>query len=222
MQHAGLIYTIAQRYLPLCDPSTDLDDLMQAGHIGLMRAEGTYRPDKGKFTTWAGYYVQQEMQAALGLRGTRIRAHRGAVSLDAPTGEDESCSLMDILPDPSADIEAMEDHAELQAVVLERVEALEKETYRELVKRCDLQGQTIAAAGAAMGLTYLSARSLREVALKKLKKDESLRALVQAHGLDQRTNWHYHRGLNAWRSDWMSTTEKLAFWRMEQEGYLQS
>ena len=38
MRHTGLIYTIARRYLSLCDSATNLDDLMQAGHIGLMRA----------------------------------------------------------------------------------------------------------------------------------------------------------------------------------------
>ena len=33
-------------------------------------------------------------------------------------------------------------------------------------------------------------------------------------GLDRRTNWHMHKGLKAWKSDWTSTTEALAFWRM--------
>lgn len=215
MQHAGLVYTIAQRYLPLCDSATDLDDLRQAGSIGLMRAEETYQPDKGKFTTWAGHYIRTEMQEALGLRGTRVRAHRGAIPLDAPTGEDESCSMMDILPDPSVDIEATQEQAQLQAVVRERVEALEDVTGWEVVRLAYLEGKDLAKASREMEIPPRAAQKARIRAFKALRRDPSLKALAQAHGLDQRTNWHYHKGVNAWRSDWMSTTEKLAFWRME-------
>ena len=103
MQDSGLIYRIAQRYLPLCDRATDLDDLMQAVYIGRMRAEGTYDPSKGKWASWAAGYIRTEMQEALGLRGKRIRAHRQTVSLDKPISEDAAETLLDSILDPSAD-----------------------------------------------------------------------------------------------------------------------
>ncbi|MEA5013138.1 MAG: sigma-70 family RNA polymerase sigma factor [Candidatus Limiplasma sp.] len=211
--HGGLIYTIAKRYLPLCDRATDIDDLMQAGHIGVIRAEKTYNPSKGAFGTWAGYYIQSELQAALGLRGARIRAHREAVSLDEPHGE-EGGTLAETISDPSANFEEKQEAEELRAVVRARVEAMENERQREIVKRCDLDGQTVAAASKALGLTVGGAGDLKRRAHGTLRLDKSLKALAEAHDMDRRTNWHYHTGYNTWRYTWLSSTERLAYWRI--------
>lgn len=217
MQHYGLVCTIAKRYIPLCDNASDMDDLMQAGFIGLMRAEGTYQPDKGKFSSWATFYIKKELQTALGLNVPRLRAQREAVSLDAPIGEDEACCMGDILPDPSTDIEPKIEQTELQAAVRERVDAIEDQEAREVVRLAYLEEKGLTIAAEEMGLSYKSAKNARIRAFTALRKDPSIKALAEAHGLDRCTDWHYHRGLNAWRSDWMSTTETLAFWRIEQE-----
>ena len=205
MQHNGLIATIARRYLPLCDRATDMDDLLQAGAIGVMRAEATYNPDKGKWANWAGGYIATEMQAALGLRGKRVRAHRLAVSLDEPLSE--GFTLSDTLPDASTDIEQQEDTAELTVTVRERVEAIGG----DIIRLVDLEGKTIVQAAEATGMSYNAARDARNKGKRLLRADTSLKALAEAHGL---TNWHYHRSLTAWRSDWMSATEILAFERI--------
>ena len=211
VQDSGLIRRIAQRYLPLCDRATDIDDLMQAGAIGVLRAQETYDESKGKWTSWAGNYIQTEMQEALGLRGTRIRAHRQAISLDKPIAEDTTGTLQDTLLDPSADIEEQSDLAELQRAVRASVEALGVPVWRELVERCDLEGKTMAEAAKELGIDPKSARQAKYRAHRKLYRDAGLKALAEANGL---TNWHLHRGLIAWKSDWMSATEILAFERI--------
>lgn len=62
LHHAGLVKRIA-RHLTGCLPATvDLDDLIQAGMIGLLEAERNYTPDKGaKFETYAGIRIRGAM-----------------------------------------------------------------------------------------------------------------------------------------------------------------
>gem|GEM_PF-5778514 len=43
-----------------------------------------------------------------------------------------------------------------------------------------------------------------------------LKALAEAHHLDQRTDWHRHVTLSGYRRSWTSSTEALVFWREEQ------
>ena len=43
------------------------------------------------------------------------------------------------------------------------------------------------------------------------------RVMNELAGLDRRTNWHMHKGLKAWKSDWTSSTEALAFWRLSKQ-----
>ena len=108
----GLVYTIAKRYLPACerDRAVSLDDLAQAGYIGLIEAAQTYDEAKGAFSTWAGMYIRKEMRAALGLHSLKPKAERDALSLDAEIGED--ITLADTLTAPD-DTEEHIDRSEL-------------------------------------------------------------------------------------------------------------
>ena len=51
--HKGLVYHIAKQYLKVCeyDRAIDIDDLAQAGYIGLMQAVQTYDETKSSFST---------------------------------------------------------------------------------------------------------------------------------------------------------------------------
>jgi len=217
MQHTGLIFSIARRYLPFCDRATDLDDLMQAGAIGIWLAEGTYKPDKGAFSTWATFYIMNEIKAALGFRGSRIRAHSRAVSMNAPLPNSPEFTLEDTLPDPSANIEEQHELEELQAVVREQVNAIENETRRELIKQIYLEDKPVTQAATTLNLPYLYAQREHIKAKKCLKRDKVLRSLAEERGLDRRTKWHYHKTLTSWRYDWESSTETLAFWRLDNQ-----
>ncbi|HLC66386.1 MAG TPA: sigma-70 family RNA polymerase sigma factor [Candidatus Nanoarchaeia archaeon] len=54
----GLLVNLANKY-SLTD--TPVDDLIQAGEIGIFRAVQRYNPRKGRFTTYAGPWVRKEM-----------------------------------------------------------------------------------------------------------------------------------------------------------------
>lgn len=209
----GLVYTIARRYLAACerDRAVSLDDLAQAGYIGLIEAAQTYDEAKGAFSNWAVIYIRKEMREALGLHSSKPKADKDALSLDTEIGED--MTLSDTLAAPD-DTEGLIDRSEMIQAVRGSVNALPA-PQNTLVRLHDLQGQSLAAAGQHCGMGLSAARKAYAKATLNLRRNERLRALAIAHHLDRLTNWHRHVGLEAYRSTWMSSTEALVYWRQE-------
>ncbi len=176
----GLLYKLARRYAHV-DNAVDTDDLVQAGYLGLVEAARTYDASKGAWTTWAWNYVRKAMLAAVGLRGTRRRAHMGAVALDAPISEDgttRAALLADTsLPDASSGIVEVERRAAVRGAV-GRLTGRR----REVIQLRDLKGMSYAAVGEALGLTPDAAWKLRRKALNELRIDPVLRREVTIDG----------------------------------------
>lgn len=99
MQHVGLVRVVAQRYTWSCSAAMTIDDLVQEGMQGLLRAIETFDPERGAFSTyampWVRHYVQRAAYAHCRLvrvpmpvakaawkRGERFSL--GSVSMDAP------------------------------------------------------------------------------------------------------------------------------------------
>lgn len=83
-----LLWYLARKYAPACalDRAVDVDDLVQAGFFGLIRAKETFDENKGKtWAGWAAWHVKREFEKTLGMREGRFAsADAGAVSLDQP------------------------------------------------------------------------------------------------------------------------------------------
>lgn len=212
MQDLGLVIFIAKKYLPYCDRASDFDDLVQAGHLGMLRAKATYQPDKGSWSTWAVFHMQNEMRAAIGLRGTKIRPDRGAISLDAPITED-GFTLLDTLEAGSVDLQEGIDREQLCQIVRERVDALKDEQQRMAVALVDLGGLTYAAAAEVSGSTLTRIRTAQQRAYGALRRDPMMRDLAEAYGLWRRS--YEYCGLQAFRHGWISRTEEEAFLLIE-------
>lgn len=75
----------------MATPDVPLDDLLQAGATGLLVAAEGYDPDRGRFTTYATFYVKDEIRRAIedGGAGLRIRleVRREAALVDAATAQ---------------------------------------------------------------------------------------------------------------------------------------
>lgn len=204
MDHDGLIMKFAREYLPLCDAATDFDDLVQAGRIGVMRAMATHEPGKGAFSTWAVFHIRNEFRQLL----PRMRP----LSLDAEVGED-GVPLVDLLPDKSEGTETRMERQAVRETVRERVGIL-PQAQRQAVTLHDLEGRSMEETAEACGKPRPLVVSLRLSAFSTLRRDRVMKELA---GLDRRTNWHMHKGLQAWKSDWTSTTEALTFWRLSKQ-----
>lgn len=214
MQDTGLIVFVAKKYLSYCDRASDFDDLMQAGYLGLMAAKATYQPDKGAWSTWAVFHMQKEMRAAIGLRGSKIRPERIALSLDAPITED-GCTLLDTLQADDVDLQEGIDRDQLCKIVRRQVAALPKELQRMAVELIDLGGLTYKGAAEAAGSTEAKLRTARQHALYALRQSPVLRELADVYGLWRRS--YEHIGLDSFRHNWTSRTEAEAFALLDQE-----
>ena len=212
MQDLGLVICVAKRYLPYCDRASDFDDLVQAGLLALIRAKASYRADKGAWSTWAVYYMQNEMRAAIGLRGTKRRPERDAVSLDAPISED-GLTLLDTLEAGPVDLQEGIDRDQLRQLVRERVAALKNEQQRQAVVLIDLGGLSINAAAELSGTTVARMRTARGHAYNRLRADPVMRELAEAYGLWRRS--YEHCGLRSFLYNWTSKTEAEALDHIE-------
>ena len=194
-----LIRRIAHRYGYACsrNAAVDADDLLQSGFIGLVQAQATFDPNAGKsWAGWAGWYIENAMRDALGLRAKRIET----VSLDAPASDDpEGVSLGDLQPDTAtADpLETLLQDERTQAVRA-AVDAL-PEGPRAAVTLTKLQCLQRDQAAAALGIAPDQLRRDLQKGMRLLQKNRRL--------LDLETDFYAHKGIRAFRIDHTSTVE---------------
>ena len=220
-QNKGLLIAMARRYAGACalDRAVSVEDLVQSGFLGLVRAAQTYDRNGGRsWASWAAWHIQRTFEQALCLRqGRRIQAHSGADTLDRPlSASDEAGETLgdllvdDTLPDPDAGL-LLE---ELRRDVRKAVDRLEDGDERRAASLCLLEDRSLPEAAGAMGVSVRQARRLNARACRRLSGDRRLRARID---LDARTRFHAHKGISAFNRDWTSVTEGAALWRISQQ-----
>ena len=220
-KHKPLICWVAKHYQWALerDPSLDMDDLLQAGYIGLQTAAETYDSSRGTWSTWAVPCIRGEIQSAAGRRKTET-----PLSLDGAyytSSEGESFALLDHLP-AAVDIEEAVTEVHRKAALRETVqtclETLVSKQSREAIRRVDYAQQTMKQAAEAMGCTEYEVRAARDKALHRLKRAPALlpyREEVRERTRDARTNWMLGGSLSAFRQQGESGVERLV-WQREQ------
>jgi RNA polymerase sigma factor (sigma-70 family) len=63
----ALVMSILQRYFSTYANNTSMEDMMQAGRLGLYEALLSWDPDRGKLSTHATFYIQHEMYEYAGI-----------------------------------------------------------------------------------------------------------------------------------------------------------
>ena len=101
-----LVTFLIQKHYPGKSPLGDFGDVFQVGCIGLCKAAQTYKPEKGfTFSTYAAKCIRNEIRRELRtLRASTRAPEGGIVSLDKCYGEEDTL-LLNLVPDPGADIE---------------------------------------------------------------------------------------------------------------------
>lgn len=98
--HLRLARYVANKWLKRGLPREfDFDELFAIASLGLVKAVAAFDPEKGKWVTYAGRVMDNQILMAV--RTQRRRAK--TVSLDSPLGEDGEATLGDTLPDALAD-----------------------------------------------------------------------------------------------------------------------
>jgi RNA polymerase sigma factor (sigma-70 family) len=80
-QNVGLAWAVVNRWRR---SGLDVDDLAQAGMIGLCKAARTFDPERGAFSTYATHWIKAEIRRA----AEKLLKHQGIASLldEPPSG----------------------------------------------------------------------------------------------------------------------------------------
>ncbi len=105
----ALVISVAKKY---SSRNARVDDLVQEGNIGLLKAIGHYDPNKGtRFATYAVWWIRAYIQRFLQDNRSQVRGGEGTrasmtdLSLDLPIDEDGEVSHLERLADQSDDQE---------------------------------------------------------------------------------------------------------------------
>ena len=224
-ENRGLLQHMARKYATACqyDRAVTVEDLIQAGFFGLVRAAETFNPseDHKGWASWAAWSIAGEISKALGLRdGKPTKAHTGALSLDAPLSADdpEGTTAMDMLedstlPDPVEELT----RKDVQRYVRQAIERMQDDQQRAVIQICAIDQQPYEAAAAALGVSVQSVRKIRSRALTRLRNDRKLRSDARAflEELELLTPYFHHVGLESFASTNMSAVENAAFYQFD-------
>ncbi len=174
------------------------DDLIQAGFLAMLEAVEGYDPAKGAFLTWYALFLKPAFSEAVGCRtqGQRREPLNAALSLDAPTGEEDDFTLGDTLegPDLIADADRRLYLEQLHATLEAELEQL-PDDQADTLRRRFYDGQTRRAICEAEGLTVDNVRRREEHGLNALRRPQVARRLRQF--VDDRTDFYGLHGVHA-------------------------
>jgi RNA polymerase primary sigma factor len=69
-KNTGIVVQIAKHYSGLGVP---MEDLVQEGYIGIMRAHETWDPEKSQFITYASMWIRQKIRRAVEMQSRNVR-----------------------------------------------------------------------------------------------------------------------------------------------------
>lgn len=179
----GLVAHVATRYKGYCGKNCDVDDLMQAGYIGLHIAATAYSPNRGaSFSTYAVFHLRRSMRQTVGLQG-RHDLILDATSLDAPIGHDDNGStLLDFQAAPGD--KYSDERDDLARVVRSAVSRIKNDKARECVETIYWHGRSVIDYAHSEGVIAQTVYERLQNAYWALRKDPAIVSLAIAEGYD--------------------------------------
>lgn len=181
-RNVGLVYKYSRRFI---GRGLDLDDVQQAGFVGLLTAVRKFDPDRGfKFSTMATWWIRQGMQREIQNTGSAVRlpawqhqnlADRSDLrelagplrSLDAPVS-DQGSPLGEFLVSEEVSIESQV----LRAEALAELNLLLDEVLTEAERTAIVRRHDPDQGGLSTPQVYQATK-----AIKKLKADDRARQI---------------------------------------------
>ena len=170
-RHRKPIYNFILRFVR---DAAQAEDVMQETFLRLIKGADNYEK-QAKFTTWM-YTIARNLCVDASRRGK----HRKAASLDAPIGEDEGATLLDMVSDGAVGADGKAIQRELAIRMKQAIEALPEEQREIFLLRevSDLQFNEIAQ---VVGVSENTVKSRMRYALEKLREAlEEYRDLARA------------------------------------------
>lgn len=208
----GLIYHHARRYQGICEAtrSGSLEDLLQCGALGVLKAAKTYDENAGmSWATWASFAITAEMRHLLGLVSGRELPL--VLSLGVPVNADdpESERLQDCVPDDSIEPFDKEPYREWLHDRVAAALADMPEDCAQAVRLTSLEGLTRREAAARLGVDGKELARLLDKGRRRLYNCPDLRAAA----LDEMTPYYKKKGVAAVLSSGTSVVEDIVMQR---------
>jgi RNA polymerase sigma factor (sigma-70 family) len=177
--HLGLVWKIAHRFRT----HVPIEDLVQEGSIGLLRAAERFDPGRGVvFATYAGHWIEAKIKHYLREKASVVRlpsrVHDDAIkareplpapasSLDAVSGP-EGQTLYDVCAVEVESADKIAERSEQADIVWSTVDTLERRSKRILRGRF-LEGKTFTELGDELGLSKQRVEQIEKLALRTLR-----------------------------------------------------
>lgn len=118
--NGGIVRKLAIKYNNI-NNLLELDDLIQAGYIGLINAANRYdssMENKAAFVTYAFQYIEREIYNCVNGKGTREcnnnKFYRTVKSLNVPVGEEDETELLNMIDSHDMSMENIEEQLYLE------------------------------------------------------------------------------------------------------------
>lgn len=208
------VQKIASRYSALLAKTgaVDMDDLYQAGYMGLLKAQQLYDPEAGAtFLGFSQNYIRKAMRKELGYLSDGSQPVFMEY-LDEPVKDNEDACKMDMLIDESIEpdderIQRLERYDELHKAI----DRLKNEKHREIIQRVYFDEESPQQAAVAMGMKAGSFYSANQIALDKLRRDYRLKMLCAPA---------FRSSLGRFRTTFTSAVEAEVLWKEETINHL--
>ena len=193
--------------------SVELDDLVQSGYLAMVKAVKTYDSAGGKFLTWLAFYLRSSFNEAQGLRTSAKNPIDRCISLDRPISAESEDTIGDFIPsgDNYDGVEEKIYNGELRAA-LERALTEIPARQAEILRKTAFEQRTIKECGSEFGVSVQRASQLRKKGLASMRRNKGLREFLGDH-----LNYYSHVSKASFNSTHQSSTEQLAFRRIELE-----
>lgn len=220
LDNRGLVAWAAKRYAGALakDSAVEYEDLLQAGFMGVLRASETYsKQTTVSWAKWALMYIRREIHRLIGWRDGRfVKAHTGALSLDAPLGDEtEELTGLDLLPDDGPPVDARVMVEADEKVIRDCVASLKDDRQRAVVERWKLGTESQAQVAKTLGVSSQAVSQLWKKARLALKRDQRLQALVY---VDDMTPYYCRVTVSQFNTTNTSAVERAVLVRMRLGG----
>lgn len=166
-----LVFHWAKRY----QAYAELDDLIQEGTIGLMRAVDKFEWERGfKFSTYATWWIRQALQRTID------KSQFNDISLDQPVGEDESTTLGELAASDASDFETDVELSIMAESIRDALDGLSEEERNVIACRFGIDGlkpKSLEAVAKELNLGIRRVRRIEKEAIRRLRAKRNLFAL---------------------------------------------
>lgn len=193
-KNKGIVIKIAHCFLS--NKTVEIDDLYQAGYVGLINAAIHYdfnNPKRAKFITFAVVLIEREIKNLLFGRSDKekynIEFYNNCTSLDMPAGDDGSLStIKDIIPDTEDSYSFIDEELWLGKLKIDlrmcinKILHLDESLILEYLYGIKSNNPlTLAEVGDILGISSEKVRLKRNRAFKKLRQNSEINELAKEY-----------------------------------------